>query len=368
MGTGTAGRGILRVWRGQWGPALSRREAHSQEQPLPKGQWCGARRGRGKAPPSHLLQLPPSPAGPLFCAKPHKTQGALAAWPSAPSRQKTLKETAPPPYHRGAWAVGLGRVTTGCSCCSPGPGLPGTPIPPSISCPAPRPGGGCLQRCRMARKLGVGEDQSRGNLGTFSHIHTPPILHNMGPPAAWGHLIAESCWAHPGCASCQLLAELALTHPCSAGGGYGPPEGETEAGLYRAHGQSCLLPMGQKGASPLAGGQHKGNTAVPVCVLSAAGGSLRAAAVQNLLITKGHRLTDSTVLQGPLATWPPPQGEATGTLGRERRVTLSSLRPKAGTSLLASQAWTVLSWAQKAGGLCGVVPGSQPGPWWLQPS
>lgn len=64
---------------------------------LPKGQRRRVRRGRGKAPPSHLLQPPPPQLAPSFVQSHTKDKGPRPAWPSAPSSLKALKETAPPP-------------------------------------------------------------------------------------------------------------------------------------------------------------------------------------------------------------------------------------------------------------------------------
>lgn len=70
--------------------------------PLPKGQWRRVKRGRGKAPPSHLLPLPPPQLAPSFVQSHTKDKGPRPAWPSAPSSLKALKETAPPPCRPGA--------------------------------------------------------------------------------------------------------------------------------------------------------------------------------------------------------------------------------------------------------------------------
>lgn len=103
--------------------------------PLPKGRWCRVRRGRGKAPPSHLLQPPPPQLAPSFVQSHTKDKGPRLAWPSAPSSLKALKETAPPPCCPGA--VGWGGVD-----CSVGPDLSYIPDYTliSLASPAPRSG------------------------------------------------------------------------------------------------------------------------------------------------------------------------------------------------------------------------------------
>lgn len=106
------------------GATVSREEGHPGEKTLPKGNGGGVRRGRGKAPPSHLLQLPPPQLAPSFVQSHTKDKGPRSAWPSAPSSLKALKETAPPPCRPGA--VGLKGVG-----CSEGPDPTHSPWLPS---------------------------------------------------------------------------------------------------------------------------------------------------------------------------------------------------------------------------------------------
>lgn len=90
--------------------------------PLPKGQWRRVRRGRGKAPPSHLLPLPPPQLAPSFVQSHTKDKGPRPAWPSAPSSLKALKETAPPSLPPRGCGAGWSHGSTG-------PDLSGTPNP-----------------------------------------------------------------------------------------------------------------------------------------------------------------------------------------------------------------------------------------------
>lgn len=136
---------------------------------LPKGRRRRVRRGRGKAPPSHLLQPPPPQLAPSFVQSHTKDKGPRPAWPSAPSSLKALKETAPPSL---PWGCGAG--WTGCAT---GPGLSGTPRAThfSLAPPAPdresfspRPG---APRCHVAQNRRRGRGEKGGSQGP-----APPLL------------------------------------------------------------------------------------------------------------------------------------------------------------------------------------------------
>lgn len=143
---------------------------------LPKGQWRRVKRGRDKAPPSHLLPLPPPQLAPSFVQSHTKDKGPRPAWPSAPSRLRALKETAPPPCRLGA--AGRAGAAAPQDLISVEPQIPPAfpPAPPASRSGIilPPPQAQAAEVPRGPEPGGVGGEGRRGSRGTSPS--SPPAL------------------------------------------------------------------------------------------------------------------------------------------------------------------------------------------------